>query len=82
MNQIMVHHGYEGKLLGRIGLGSIIADIEAQIGPWGEDEEDNLVIQNLPGFCFAVEGYFSDLNDPALLQAPIKEMYVFMVREP
>lgn len=60
--QIMVHHGYAGKLLGSIGLGSTIADIETRIGPWGEDEEDNLVIQNLPGFCFAVEGYFCDLN--------------------
>jgi hypothetical protein len=81
ITQIMVHDGYSGKLLGVIGLGSTITDIETHVGLWEEDEEDNLVIQNLPGFCFEVEGYFPDLEDPALLpallQAPIKEMYVF-----
>lgn len=77
IDQIMVHSGYAGKLRGIIGLGSTIADIETQIGLWGEDEEDNLVIQNLPGFCFTVEGSFSGLDDPALRHAKIEEMYVF-----
>src|SRR5579883_3291451 len=79
--QIMVHDGYTGKLLETIGLGSTIADVETQIGPWGEDEEDNLIIQNLPGLCFTVEGYFSDLKDPAFRQATIKEIYVFKTGE-
>jgi hypothetical protein len=80
INQIMVHNGYTGQLRSTIGLGSTIADIEKQIGPWGEDEEDNFVIQNLPGLCFAVEGYFSDLKDPALRLAKIIEMYVFEIK--
>lgn len=79
INQIMVHDGYAGKLLESIGLGSTIADIEAHIGPCEEDEEDNLVIQHLPGFCFVVEGLFSSLNDPAFRRAPIRQMYVFLI---
>jgi hypothetical protein len=78
VDQIMVCNGYRGKLMGKIGLGSTIADIEMQIGAWEEDEEDNLVIRDLPGLCFEIEGYFPDLRkNPAFRYAPIKEIYVF-----
>ena len=77
VDQIMVHDGYRGKLLDSIGLESTLADIERQIGTWEEDEEDNLVIGDLPGVGFEIEGYFPDLKDPALRSAPIKEIYVF-----
>lgn len=78
---IMVHDGYRGKLMGKIGLGSTIADIERYIGALEEDEEDNLVIPDFPGLVFEVEGYFPDYfpelqKDPAFRQAPIKEIYV------
>jgi hypothetical protein len=77
ITQIMVHDGYAGKLFNVIGLGSTIADIERFIGPCEEDEEDNLIVRDLPGFCFEVEGWFPNLRDPAFHQARIKEMYVF-----
>lgn len=77
VDQIMVHDGYRGKLMDTIGLGSTIADIERQIGPVEEDEGDNLVIRDLPGLCFEIEGYFPDSRDPAIRHAPIKEICIF-----
>lgn len=82
VEQIMVHDGYRGKLMDKIGLGSTIADIERQIGAWEEDEEDNLVIRDLSGLFFRVEGYFPDLKDPAFRFAPIKEIYVVILSLP
>lgn len=75
--QIMVHGAYRGKLKNVIGLGSTLADIEAHIGDWQEDEEDNFVIPGLPGLCFEVAGYFPNLEDPALRSAPIDRICVF-----
>lgn len=82
VDQIMVHDGYRGKLLDTIGLGSTLADIERQIGAWEEDEEDNLVLRDLPGVGFEIEGYFPGLKDPAFRYAPIKEIYVFSLSLP
>ncbi|SRR5579885_3598751 len=76
VEQIMVHDGYCGKLMGKIGLGSTVADIERYVGAWEEDEEDNLVIRDFPGLFFEVEGYFPNVKDPAFRHAPIKEIYV------
>jgi len=81
VDQIMVHDGYRGKLMDKIGLGSTIADIEMQIDAWEEDEEDNLVIRDLPGVGFEIEGYFPDLKDPAFRHAPIKDIYVFQANK-
>ncbi len=75
--QIMVHGKYVGKLQQTIGLGSTLAEVETQIGPVEEDEEDNLVISSLPGVCFGVPGSFRDSRDPALRQVPIREIFVF-----
>lgn len=83
VEQIMVHDGYRGKLMEKIGLGSTFADIERHIGAWEEDEEDNLVIPDFPGLFFRVEGYFPELQkDPAFRQAPIKEIYVVSLSLP
>lgn len=77
VTQIMVHDSYRGKLMGKIGLGSTIADIERDIGAVEEDEDDSLVIRDFPGLFFEIEGYFPDLQkDPAYRYAPIKEIYV------
>jgi hypothetical protein len=77
VEQIMVHDGYRGKLVGTIGLGATIADIERYIGLVEEDEEDNLVIRDIPGLVFEIEGYFPDLQkDPTFRFAPIKEISV------
>ncbi len=80
--QIMVHVGYRGKLMDKIGLGSTIADIERHIGAVEEDEEDNLVIRDCPGVGFEIEGYFPGLKDPAFRHAPIKGIYVVSLSLP
>jgi hypothetical protein len=81
IDQIMVHSGYRGKIMNSIGVGSTMMDIEMQIGAWEEDEEDNLVIRNLPGLCFEIEGSFPGLKDPALRYAPIKALFVFKAQQ-
>jgi hypothetical protein len=83
VEQIMVHDGYRGKLMGKIGLGSTFADIERHIGAVEEDEEDNLVSRDCPGLVFEIEGYFPDLRkDPAFRFAPIKEICVVSLSLP
>jgi hypothetical protein len=83
VEQIMVHDGYRGKLMGKIGLGSTIADIERHIGAVEEDEEENLVSRDFPGLFFEIEGYFPDLRkDPAFRFAPVKEIYVVSLSLP
>lgn len=52
MTQVGVRHPYEGKVLDAIGIGSTIAEAEAALGSVTEDEEDNLVIQSVPGLSF------------------------------
>ena len=83
VEQIVVHDGYRGKLMGKIGLGSTIADIERHIGAVEEDEEDNLVIRDFPGLVFEIEGYFPDLRkDPTFRFAPLKEISVVSLSLP
>src|SRR5260221_11415623 len=83
VEQIVVHDGYRGKLMGKIGLGSTIADIERYIGAVEEDEEDNLVIRDFPGLVFEIEGYFPDLRkDPTFRFAPLKDISVVSLSLP
>jgi hypothetical protein len=81
VDQVMVHHGYRGKMMGKIGLGSTIADAEELIGPVGEDDEDNLVIEGIDGLVFEIEGHFPGLTNPSCRTAPIKEICVCPVGE-
>jgi len=78
IDQIMVHGSYSGKLMGSIGIGSTISDIERTIGVCEEDEYDNFIILNVPGICFEIEGYFPGLVDPMYRFAPIKEIYIYL----
>jgi hypothetical protein len=71
IDQIMVHGAYRGQILGRLGLGATIADVERVFGNWQEDEEDNLVIGSLPGLWFEIEGCFPSVDDPAIQSASI-----------
>ena len=80
VNQVMVHDHYRGKALECFGLGSRIAEIEELVGrPVEEDDEDNLVIAGIPGLRFEikVEGFFHDIQDPAVRHAPITGICVF-----
>src|SRR6185437_9095357 len=56
ITQIGVHSGYLGVLENRVRIGSTIAEVEECFGcSVEEDEEDNLIVPNSPGWCFETE---------------------------
>lgn len=55
IDQIGVTSGYRGKIAGQIGVGSTLAELQSAFGPVTEDDEDNLVVESLPGCCFETE---------------------------
>lgn len=62
--QIMVHSEYQGKLDSKIGIGSTVADIQHLYGQCEEDEDDNLIIKEIPGLYFDVTGSFPNKENP------------------
>lgn len=81
--QIMVHDGYRGKLDNRVGIASTIADIQRIYGYCQENEEDNLIINGVPGLCFTVTGLFPkgenpfDPDNPIWLRSKVDWIYVY-----
>ena len=43
---------YQGKLRSLIGIGATIRDVQLVVGKVIEDEENNLVVPGMPGWCF------------------------------
>jgi hypothetical protein len=79
--QIRVHDGYRGKLLGVVGVGSSLADIEVQLGEWLEDiDSELLLIDGVSGIGFDVRDRATiswgqqDLDTSALI---VDRFYVF-----
>jgi hypothetical protein len=52
VSEVCVRTGYTGKLMGAIGIGSTIADVERAIGEVKQDEFDNLVAAAADGWSF------------------------------
>ena len=67
--QVMVHDNYAGKFLGKIGLGSTLADVEKAFGPI-KAILDSLVVKGLPGIAF-------EPKDDDDINSPIYEIYVW-----
>lgn len=55
VHQVGVLRAYRGKVQNQIGLGSTIGDVERAFGNVIEDDDDNLVVPSLPGWCFETE---------------------------
>jgi hypothetical protein len=56
IEQIRVGSGYEGLLLGKVGIGSTLFEVEKEFrSSVQEDEGDNLVVLGVPGLCFETE---------------------------
>jgi hypothetical protein len=60
VTQIGVVLGYRGMINGRIGLGATITDVERELGAVIEDDEDNLIVPSVPGWCFETEQWHGD----------------------
>lgn len=92
IEQIAVKAGYRGKLLGTVGLGMTIADLERLIGSVAVDGEDALSIFGLWGLCFELDSYpawltahfpdgYPDFTLPAWQGAHLVWLAVFQARE-
>jgi CRISPR/Cas system-associated endoribonuclease Cas2 len=84
IDQIGVRRGYSGYV-GRttIGVGSSIQQLRDVLGPVVEDEEDNLVVAQVPGVCFETEAWRGDPGCETVeenLDAKLTEIFVFSVR--
>lgn len=79
--QIGVGEGYAGYISGTaIGVGSTIQQIINAIGQVAEDEEDNLILANLPGICFETEAWRGDPRRQTVeenLDAKLTAIFVF-----
>jgi len=77
--QIGAEGGFQGKLEGKIGLGSTLEDVRAHFGDWSSDW-DCYQIAGREGFCF-------ELSDAEPGEAwveeemPIRALYVFTPEE-
>lgn len=85
---IKVYSGYVGKLCEEVGVGDLLADLEHTVGPWLEDDEDNVVIPSLPGVAIdthpplvgtsGIEGFaVFDPADDNLYELYMKEVAAF-----
>ena len=82
--QIGVRHGYSGHVGGTtIGIGSSIQQVRDVLGPVFEDNEDNLVVAQVPGLCFETEAWRGDPGRETVeenLDAKLTEIFVFPVQ--
>jgi hypothetical protein len=77
IKQIGLFAGYRGTLAEGIGIGSTIGDIKDKFGAFVEDEEDNLVVKDVPGWCFETEAWLASHQAEPDLMLRITEIYVF-----
>lgn len=74
VTKISVQGGYRGRLMGRLGIGSTIVDIEGIVAPVEENIYDQFVIMGIPCLSFEIAGSFPNRADLAFWSAPIKEI--------
>jgi len=75
--QIGAYQNFEGKLYGKIGIGSTLNDIKQHFGSWAEDL-DVWIIPDIPGICFELAD--NDINEEWIEEtAPIEAIYVYNV---
>lgn len=76
--QVGLCSGYRGELQASIGVGSTISDVEKAFGrSVQEDEEDNLVVPNSPGWCFETEEWRNPQTVSNNRDARIISIFVF-----
>lgn len=76
--QVGVHSGYRGMLKPGIRVGSTISEVEKSFDcSVQEDEEDNLVVPNSPGWYFETEGWKGPHTVSNNRNARIVSIFVF-----
>ena len=79
--QIGVRGEYSGHVQGtEVGIGSPIQEVIDAIGPVVEDDEDNLIVVQLPGLCFETETWHGDHTVEENLNAKLTEIFVFPIK--
>jgi len=82
ITQIGVYSGYLGVLEPGVRIGSTIAEVEECFGcSVEEDEEDNLVVPNSPGWCFETEQWATPQTVSNNRNAKITSIYVVKPRQ-
>jgi hypothetical protein len=80
INQIGVSDGYRGKIAGLIGVGSTLAELHNAFGSITGDDEDNLVVDSLPGCCFETEEWHHGSSPELNGVCRITWIFVFLGR--
>ena len=77
ISQIGLYAEYRGRLKESIGIGSTIEEVQNSLGKIEEDEDDNLVVAGISGFCFETEEWLDSHQPEKNPEAKISELYVF-----
>ncbi len=77
ISQIGLYAGYQGRLREAISIGSTIAEVKNLLGKVEEDEDDNLVVAGMSGWCFETEEWLEGRQSIQNPNARISEIYVF-----
>jgi len=80
VTQIGVSGKYQGTINGSVGIGSSIRDIQNTLGQVVEDEEDNLTVPSISGWCFETEQWQERKELARNLDARVTEILVYASR--
>ena len=68
---------FQGRVAGRIGIGSTLDDVARQLGVWSESGNDRIVVEACPGICFELGFVPGRALDWQLHHAPIEFISVY-----
>jgi hypothetical protein len=81
VQQIGVKRGYQGSIQSIIGIGATISEVQLVLGTVIEDEEDNLIVPSLAGWCFDTDTWKNGNEISDNLDSRITNICVFAVNE-
>lgn len=84
IDEIVLLNDFPGKLVKNIGLGNTLRELENVYGRLYEDDEDALVLENVPGICFETEKWTGEPGDEKVqdnLDTKITEIYIYLEKD-
>lgn len=81
VKQISVLDSFDGKLFGKIGLGSTLKDIENNLGKWQDNYDDVYTLPEHKGVCFELKDVDTPDEEWNEEQMPINVISVFYPEE-